>query len=148
MKLEEILQQHQLQQCHAGNQELERTWEQVLGGCSEGQSTWIEELENKKISTEFPLAHKTDMPHSIQKSHILVIDHDITSVRDFLIADKFNQQSVEQTIPFFFRLYILQLITLAACASNLATFWLSEAWDTASLCQPEIAILFDSHSLR
>ena len=70
MKLEEILQQHQLQQCHAGNQELERTWEQVLGGCSEGQSTWIEELENKKISTEFPLAHKTDMPHSIYRSPI------------------------------------------------------------------------------
>lgn len=70
MKLEKILQQ-QLQQCHPGNQELEWTWDQVLGGCSEGQSTWIEELENKKISTQFPLAHNTDMPHSIQKSHIL-----------------------------------------------------------------------------
>jgi len=70
-------------------------------------------------------------------------------MRDFLIADKFNKQSVEQTILFFFRLYILQLITLTACASNLATFWLPEVWDTASLCQPEIiAILFNSHSLR
>jgi len=37
---------------------------------------------------------------------------------------------------------------LTACASNLATFWLPEVWDTANLCQPEIAILFNSHSLR
>ena len=86
------------------------------------------------------MAHNTDMPHSIQKSHIQVDDRDITSMRDFLIADKFNKQSVEQTILFFFRLYILQLITLTACASNLATFWLSEVWDTVNLCQPEIAI--------
>ena len=54
-------------QCHTGNQELEWTWDQVLGRiCSRGQKHWHWRTEEQKSIIDWVhISSQSDMPHSI-----------------------------------------------------------------------------------